>query len=117
MILERRANHGMLRLPKDGGGSGDQEKNTTRCDEEAKSPVAANNLEDDSHRGKPQRDETNHVASHPEVIKTGAVNSSVAEKTSPIVRKPSYNPITHVPSNSIYLTAGVFIPVFISFVS
>ncbi|XP_017276608.1 mitogen-activated protein kinase 15 isoform X2 [Kryptolebias marmoratus] len=108
MILERRTNRGMLRLPKNGGCVENQEKTTVKCDKGEQSPVAANRHGADNRRGKTQReqnDETNPVTSHPDVVQTGAVSSSAAEKTSPVVGcgygKPSYNPITHVPTHHL----------------
>uniref|UniRef100_A0A3Q2ZWG9 Mitogen-activated protein kinase 15 n=1 Tax=Kryptolebias marmoratus TaxID=37003 RepID=A0A3Q2ZWG9_KRYMA len=86
-----------------------------RCDKGEQSPVAANRHGADNRRGKTQReqnDETNPVTSHPDVVQTGAVSSSAAEKTSPVVGcgygKPSYNPITHVPSKSSFETRILF---------
>lgn len=114
-MLERTSNHGMPILTKNGGCSGDQA--SLRCDQGDKSPGAASNHEDYNHKGKSRReqnDETNRVASRPDVIKSGLMNSSPAEKMSPKVGKPSYNPITHVSSRSLCLPVVFFIPILIS---
>lgn len=96
MIVERRANHGMP----NGGCSGNQDSTSARCVQGDKSPGAASNHEDDSHEAKTQREQKNKPP-RPDVNKSGVVNSSAAEKTSPKVGKPSFNPITHVSSRSL----------------
>uniref|UniRef100_A0A8C2WYU3 Mitogen-activated protein kinase 15 n=1 Tax=Cyclopterus lumpus TaxID=8103 RepID=A0A8C2WYU3_CYCLU len=90
MILERRTNQGVLRLPKDG-----VEKGAAAADE------------DEDREGKTQHEETNHEPSYTGVTKPGPVNVSTplaVEKTSPLsspcLGKLTYNPITHAPSMS-----------------
>ncbi|XP_037548895.1 mitogen-activated protein kinase 15 [Nematolebias whitei] len=105
MILERRSNHGMP----NGGCSGNQESTSARCDQGDKSPGAASNHEDDNPKEKTQREQnkkTNRVASRPDVNKTGVVNSSAAEKMSPKVGKPTFNPITHVSNGFGWVPTG-----------
>ncbi|XP_041868107.1 mitogen-activated protein kinase 15 isoform X2 [Melanotaenia boesemani] len=116
MILERRTNQGIMKLPKDGECPSSREKPSMKCDKGDKGPVVANNHRDCTIDGKPQReltDKSNHVPLHPVVTKPGAVNvptSSAEEKTSPLadlgLGKPTYNPITHVPNGIIRAPAG-----------
>lgn len=109
MILERRANQGLLRLiqSKDTGCVSSREKPSVKeCGE--KGPVAGNGDGDVNHEEKPQHEKTdgkNHMPSHPGVTKPEPANVSTeaaVERTSPStshrVGKLTYNPITHAPS-------------------
>ncbi|CAN9504027.1 unnamed protein product [Ophioblennius macclurei] len=110
MMLEKKANQGMLQLtqPKDGGCASSKEKPVATSSKAEKSPVEV----DHKSEGKPQhekRDETHQVPSHSGVTKHAAVDapctaSPAVEKKSPSeipgFGKLTYNPITHAPTGS-----------------
>ncbi|XP_029976650.1 mitogen-activated protein kinase 15 isoform X2 [Salarias fasciatus] len=109
MMLERKTNHGMLRLiqPKDGGCVSGREKPAVTSQRAEKSPAEVNSERDGRREGKPQR-ETNQVPSHLGIAKHEAVNapsSPAVERKSPTeipgLGKPTYNPITHAPNGFV----------------
>ncbi|TNN61431.1 Mitogen-activated protein kinase 15 [Liparis tanakae] len=110
MILERRTNQGVLRLPKDVGCVSSTEKPKVK-DKVEKGAAAADG--DKDHEGKTQHEETNHEPSYTAVTKPGPVNISTppaVEKTSPLsspsLGKLTYNPITHAPNGFVRSPAG-----------
>ncbi|XP_034401847.1 mitogen-activated protein kinase 15 [Cyclopterus lumpus] len=110
MILERRTNQGVLRLPKDGGCVSRTVKPKVK-DKVEKGAAAAD--EDEDREGKTQHEETNHEPSYTGVTKPGPVNVSTplaVEKTSPLsspcLGKLTYNPITHAPNGFVRSPAG-----------
>lgn len=78
-----------------------------------KGPVAANGNEDGDLEGKAQpekTDEPKHVPSHTVVAKPVTVSTPPAvEKASPGFGKLTYNPITHAPSTSEFISTGICI--------
>ncbi|XP_032437734.1 mitogen-activated protein kinase 15 isoform X1 [Xiphophorus hellerii] len=109
MILERRTQQGILRLPNNRACGDSQEKPSSRkSDKEEESPAAAASNNNERKTCNEETGETNHEPSHTEIAKTEAANASnpsTTEKTSPQpgyrLGKPAYNPITHV-SNGFY---------------
>ncbi len=99
----------MLRLiqPKDGGCVSSEERPNE------KGPVAANGNEDGDREGEAQHentDEPNHMPSHTVVTKPATMSTPPAvEKASPGLGKLTYNPITHAPSMSEFMSTGTFV--------
>lgn len=108
MMLEKRTNQGMLRLPKDEDDVSSSEKPTVK-EKAEKGPVAVNGNVDIVHEGKTQHEKNDETKPKPGPLNVSAL--SAVEKTNPLsspgLGKLTYNPITHAPSTFEFMCTDV----------
>ncbi|TKS88418.1 Mitogen-activated protein kinase 15 [Collichthys lucidus] len=99
MMLEKRTNQGMLRLPKDKDSVSSSEKPTVK-EKAEKGPVAVNCNVDIVHEEKTQHEKNDETNPKPGPLNVSTL--SAVEKTNPLsspgLGKLTYNPITHAPN-------------------
>ncbi|TMS18074.1 Mitogen-activated protein kinase 15 [Larimichthys crocea] len=107
MMLEKRTNQGMLRLPKDEDDVSSSEKPTVK-EKAEKGPVAVNGNVDIVHEGKTQHEKNDETKPKPGPLNVSAL--SAVEKTNPLsspgLGKLTYNPITHAPNCFVQSPTG-----------